>query len=109
AQQQMDLDLLVRACHDDASLERLSNGQGMDSDPVAQINLKNVSDVGLVFLARMSGIRGVSLFEAPISDDGLVNLQALTALKDLGLESTRITDAGLVHLGRLTSLKSLGL
>lgn len=72
-----------------------------------------LTDVSLDRIARMPGLRELSLHEMRITDADLAHLGNLTSLEllDLGCiqPHDRISDAGLAHLAGLTGLKELRL
>lgn len=103
----MALEETIGRCRSDADLERLTQVPGIDKLPMDLRDLKRVTDAGLVFLARLHGVRRLSLESPHITDQGLAWLSTLSKLDDLSLERTRITDAGLVHLRELPRLKVL--
>jgi hypothetical protein len=98
---------IIKASRDDASLERLSHLPGIDKVPMELRNLQAVTDAGLVFVARLSGVSSVVLDKSRITDQGLAHLQALTNLDDLWLQDTKISSAGLAHLRHLPRLRQL--
>ncbi|MDW8038002.1 MAG: protein kinase, partial [Thermoguttaceae bacterium] len=63
-----------------------------------------ITDAGLVHLAKLTNLQSLDLSETKITDAGLVHLAKLTNLQDLNLSWPKITDAGLVHLAKLTNL-----
>jgi hypothetical protein len=68
-----------------------------------------VTDAGLVYLERLTQLRGLILNRTQVTDAGLKHLKVLTRLQVLSLNYTQITDAGLEHLEGLSQLQSLGL
>jgi hypothetical protein len=68
-----------------------------------------VTDVDLVHLVGLTGLRSLYLTRTAVTDGGLVHLAGLTGLRALDLGSTKVTDTGLVHLAGLTELKLLSL
>lgn len=69
----------------------------------------NISNGGLRHIAKLADLEVLNLDSRDISDDGLVHLQKLTKLKSLDIFSGRITDAGCVHIAKIKSLESLEL
>lgn len=66
-----------------------------------------VTDLGMVHLAKFKQLKRLSLFYCNISNGGLRHLAQLTSLEVLNLDSREIGDEGLWHLRNLTRLKSL--
>jgi WD40 repeat protein len=66
-------------------------------------------DAALQQVARLSGLRGLSLNRSAVTDRGLLHLKRLTRLSWLGLAGTQVTDAGLARLRDLPELTSLAL
>eukprot|EP00934_Nitzschia_sp_Nitz4_P009044 Nitzschia sp. Nitz4//scaffold14_size191712//154002//156659//NITZ4_001750-RA/size191712-processed-gene-0.80-mRNA-1//-1//CDS//3329537008//9034//frame0 len=66
-----------------------------------------LTDLGMVHLAKFQSLQRLSLFYCNISSRGLRHLAKLTSLEVLNLDSREIDDSGLVHLRHLTKLKSL--
>jgi Leucine Rich Repeat (LRR) protein len=87
----------VTPAHDPTKLRRL------------YLQHAKVTDAGLKYLARCSGLKILNLSSRPITDSGLQNLAKLAALEELHVARTCITDSGLIHLRRLKSLKRLDL
>lgn len=69
----------------------------------------NISNGGLRHLSKLSELQVLNLDSRDISDDGLAHLEKLTKLTSLDVFSGRITDAGCVHIAKIKSLESLEL
>jgi hypothetical protein len=70
-----------------------------------------ITDVGMAYIANLTGLEELDIADLPISDAGLAQLQSLTALRklDLGRKGARVTERGLVYLQEMKSLESLTL
>jgi len=66
-----------------------------------------LTDLGMVHLAKFKNLKRLSLFYCNISNGGLRHLAKLTSLEVLNLDSREIGDEGLWHLRNLNKLKSL--
>lgn len=69
----------------------------------------NISNGGLRHIAKLTELRVLNLDSRDISDDGLSHLRKLTQLTSLDIFSGRITDSGCAHIAKITSLESLEL
>jgi Leucine Rich repeat len=69
----------------------------------------NISNGGLRHISKLTELQVLNLDSRDISDDGLAHLRKLTNLKSLDVFSGRITDAGCVHISKIKSLESLEL
>jgi len=83
-----------------------------DNDVVPQLkNLDladtDLTDLGMVHLAKFSNLTRLSLFYCNITNAGLRHLSAISTLEILNLDSREISDNGLAHLRTLSNLKSL--
>eukprot|EP00980_Cylindrotheca_fusiformis_P012600 scaffold3084_cov144-Cylindrotheca_fusiformis.AAC.48 len=67
----------------------------------------DLSDLGMVHLAKFKKLKRLSLFYCNISNSGLRHLSQLACLEALNLDSRAIGDDGLYHLRNLTHLKAL--
>lgn len=67
----------------------------------------DLSDAGMVHLAKFTKLRSLSLFYCNITNTGLRHISQLTRLEALNLDSREIGDDGLWHLRNLKNLKSL--
>lgn len=67
----------------------------------------DISDLGMVQIAKFTKLKRLSLFYCSISNRGLRHLSILTELRVLNLDSRDISDDGLRHLQHLKQLKSL--
>lgn len=67
----------------------------------------DLSDLGMVHLAKFKKLKRLSLFYCNISNSGLRHLSQLFCLEALNLDSRDIGDDGLYHLRNLANLKSL--
>jgi hypothetical protein len=70
---------------------------------------KLVTGAMLAEIGKLTELRQLSLYAAPLTDESLARLQNLPQLRSLGLGGTPITDKGLVHLEKLESLQWLWL
>jgi len=68
-----------------------------------------ITDEGLRHLARLAGLRQLSLRDVPITGEGLVDLRGLPKLSMLRLNETGVGDAALEHLKGLKGLTRLEL
>jgi hypothetical protein len=68
---------------------------------------REFSDEGLVLLAGLPDLRGLSLLGTRTTDDGLAHLVGLRHLEVIYLEETEATDAGLGHFARMSGLREL--
>ena len=68
-----------------------------------------VNDADMVQIAKLSGLRRLSLYGAAITDESAAELARLTHLETLSLENTSITDTTLRAIAKLPKLKSLNL
>jgi Leucine-rich repeat (LRR) protein len=69
----------------------------------------NITNNGLRHISKLTELEVLNLDSRDISDDGLTRLNKLTKLKSLDVFSGRITDAGCVHIAKIESLESLEL
>ena len=78
--------------------------------PVVDVFLRgpDVTDVDLVHLEGLKGLKRLDLHATHVTDAGLPS-EGLSGLEDLVLSSTDISDSGLAHLEGLTALKRLGI
>ena len=67
----------------------------------------DITDAGLVHVAKLRQLQGLMLSDAKITDAGLKHLAGLRNLENLFLRGSDITGAGLVHLKRSTKLRML--
>jgi len=70
---------------------------------------KRADDTALEHLAKLAGLRLLSLYNAAVTDAGLERLTKLKKLEALTLGSTKITDNGLKYIGQIRSLRHLNL
>lgn len=68
-----------------------------------------VTDAGLVSLAKLLRLKSLTLVGAPISDAGLAHVATLQDLESLSLAGTNVSDAGLAHLKDMAQLTLLNL
>jgi hypothetical protein len=68
-----------------------------------------VTDAGLIHLARLAHLEKLDLYQSWITDAGLAHLAGLTGLRELALGGTEITDEGLRHLAGLTKVARMHL
>lgn len=68
-----------------------------------------ISDSGVLHLAGLSGLQGLSLSETSVTDRSLKVIGKLTNLVGLYLTGTKVTDAGLLELVALNELDELEL
>ncbi len=59
-----------------------------------QLSSSRVTNVGLLHLQRLTGLRALWLYDTRISDAGLVHLQGLTNLQVLNLRGTLVSPGG---------------
>jgi len=67
----------------------------------------DLTDHGMVHMAKFTKLKRLSLFYCNISNRGLRHVAKLTCLEVLNLDSRDISDEGLSHLRNLHNLKSL--
>mmetsp|Transcript_20650 Transcript_20650/g.36294 ORF Transcript_20650/g.36294 Transcript_20650/m.36294 type:complete len:854 (-) Transcript_20650:1632-4193(-) len=67
----------------------------------------DISDHGMVHIAKFKKLKRLSLFYCNLSNSSLRHLSTLTNLEVLNLDSREISDGGLFHLLALQNLKSL--
>ncbi len=79
----------------------------MSLNKIPGLRLDSCTDSDLKYLADLTDLRLLALYNPSITDAGLEHLKGLTELEVLYLGRTRITDAGLVHLRGLTGLRGL--
>jgi hypothetical protein len=70
---------------------------------------KDVTDMGLAQLERLTQLRALDLSNSRVRDAGLAHLKRFTNLRYLYLDDTKVTDAGLPHLRVLCNLKVMSL
>ncbi|MCH7725606.1 MAG: hypothetical protein IH991_03870 [Planctomycetes bacterium] len=70
---------------------------------------RELTDEGLVHVARLKNVVLLHLKDTKITNAGLVYLKGLTQLRELHLENTEIGDPGIVHLNNLANLEYLNL
>lgn len=66
-----------------------------------------LTDLGMIHLAKFQQLTRLSLFYCNISNGGLKHIAELTLLEELNLDSRDISDAGLFHLRKLQKLRCL--
>src|SRR5262245_3114736 len=91
------------------SLAKMTNLQSLNwcSFSRSKGNLRAVTDVGLVHIAKLEKLEALYVNGADITDDGLRQLRGLKRLSGLALDSPHVTDAGMEHLAALTKLTFL--
>jgi Leucine-rich repeat (LRR) protein len=67
----------------------------------------DVTDSGMIHIAKFKQLKHLSLFYCNISNNGLRHISKLEHLETLNLDSRDISDDGLRHLSQLKRLKSL--
>jgi len=70
---------------------------------------QNISDAGMVFIAKCNKLTNLSLFYSPITNKGLGELSKLTLLEGLSIHEAKLTTSGLAQLNGLRDLKTLTL
>ncbi len=85
------------------------SGKGLAKVKALDLSNRDVDNVKLTQVEKLTKLRKLNLDGTKITDAGLVHLGKLTDLQILNLGGTKITDAGLVHLGKLTKLMWLNL
>jgi len=73
------------------------------------LNGRLVTDSMMAEIGKLTELRQLGLYAAPLTDESLAHLQNLQQLRSLGLGATPITDKGLEHLEKLQSLQWLWL
>ncbi len=68
-----------------------------------------VTDAGLVALARLPGLRSLTLHTRKVTGAGLAHLHGLAELRHLSLHGLRIEDGDLMQLANLAHLRTLNL
>ncbi len=68
-----------------------------------------LDDEGTALLARLRGLRFLTIRGTKLTDEGLKGLAGLKDLEGLSLTRHHLTDAGLEHVAGLTKLRSLDL
>jgi hypothetical protein len=104
------------------SLKRLGfQGSGITDEDLEQLSLvvdlewldlrscKNVTDMGMSYVSRMSNIKKLELYDTQIGDQSLEHLSSLANLQDLNIHSTQVTDDGLRLIRCFPELESLDL
>lgn len=66
-----------------------------------------VTDAGLEYLKRLTGLKWLFLTNTQVTDAGLEHTKHLSSLRYLVLTNTQVTDVGLEHLSTLTALEVL--
>ena len=76
---------------------------------VVELNLRDtkITSAGLVHLKRLAKLTRLHLERTNVGDEGIANLTELTALEYLNLYGTKITDKSLDHLAGLKNLRQL--
>ena len=76
---------------------------------VFSISTSDLPPAAFAPLEKMTSLERLSLYDdkAPLDDSVAAYLAKLTELRELGLFDTKLTDAGLAHLRGLTNLRSL--
>jgi hypothetical protein len=59
-----------------------------------QLSSTRVTNAGLRYLQRLTGLRVLWLYDTHISDEGLIHLQGLTGLQVLNLRGTLVSRGG---------------
>ncbi|HKB03612.1 MAG TPA: hypothetical protein VKD90_15420 [Gemmataceae bacterium] len=109
------LELLSLADHalSDPGLSFLAGCPGLNSISLAGSKrlpgVPRIKGDGFVHLARLTGLRSVTIRDEPMEDVGLEHLGAIRSIRELRLDGVRITDAGLRALDGLTALERLDL
>lgn len=80
-----------------------------DLQELTLLNCPQVTDAGLVHIAKHKGLKRLMLDECQVTDEGLVQLASLQKLEELSIggDATKITDSGLAILNSLPNLKHL--
>ena len=92
------------------ALAKLASSGGLQH--LEQLDLtfcQELTDAACGHIARLPGLRDLSLARVPITDAGLKRLAPLDALRKLNLDVTNISAAGLHLLTSFTQLQSLSL
>jgi internalin A len=90
----------------DAGVAHIAKVKGLRS---ISLSGPQVTDAGLEGLAALSDLAEISLSGTAVTDAGVKRLTRLRDLMTLSLKGTKVTDAGLREVGALTKLMSLGL
>jgi hypothetical protein len=107
-QRALEVDYRIRTCRTDADLERLTRLPGVARRPM-RLEPRALSDAGVPLLARLQGVRWLTLMGSRVTDAGLAALPTLPRLEYLFLHGTRVGDAGLRGLSALPRLRLLDL
>jgi hypothetical protein len=79
-------------------------GQDVDLSDNAEI-----TDAGVAHIAKIPGLRSLSLRGTKVGDEGLASLTALSGVERLGIDRTPVTESGLALVPTFTKLTRLGL
>jgi hypothetical protein len=69
----------------------------------------HVTDIGLLHLSHLKGLKVLELTSTSIGDNGLSAISALENLQSLGLSHSMVTTSGLVHVKNLLQLREIWL
>ena len=98
---------LARNQVSDTALETLSVCPQLQELDLSEDSL--ITNSGMVFLAKLTGLKKLNLWRVQISDEGVLKLASLTQLEWLNLDNTKLSDAGLPALREMTKLRFLHL
>ncbi len=89
----------------------LSALDDLQEDDLHALDLSHsqVTDVGLLHLSHLKGLKVLELTSTSIGDSGLAPLTNLVSLQSLGLSHSRVTASGLSHIKNLRLLREIWL
>ncbi len=104
----------VRLTVNAQGVENLSFLEALRPDDIQALEFsyadaKRVDDAALEHLAKLTGLRFLSLDNTSIRAGGLEHLKKLKRLEVLKLDSVEISDEALKHIGQISTLIRLGL
>ena len=91
----------------DEGLRRMKNMTRLRSLDLSSAH--EASDVGMAYVAQMTGLETLDLQATNITDMGLAKITALRQLRLLSLMETRVTAAGVAQLRGMKKLEHIGL
>jgi Leucine-rich repeat (LRR) protein len=91
----------------DGAISHLADGNVVPNLKSLDLADTDLTDLGMVHIAKFKNLTRLSLFYCNITNRGLRHLANLTQLEALNLDSREIGDDGLWHLRHLEKLKSL--
>lgn len=81
----------------------------LDGVKEVSLNWNSIDDVGLKYLSGLSSLKRLALDGCPVSDNGLKQVTNLKNIEHLSLAYTKVTDNGIIDLTKLQKSKYLSL